>query len=208
MKYEWKKNEKDFYLPKSKPIEVKIPKFKYFTLSGEGNPNSIEFSEKISALFSLSYAIRMMPKSGFTPPGYFEYTVYPLEGVWDLSEKGRKENSLNKDELIYKIMIRQPDFVSDEIVKKAILKLEAKKPNKYLQDIKFEQIEDGHCVQMMHIGSFDDEPASFNIINEFLLKNGLEKTSLIHREIYISNFNKTPTEKLKTVLRVFVKPRD
>ena len=87
MKYEWRKKEKEYYIPKEKPQSVEIPEFKYFTLKGKGNPNSEAFKECIQVLYSLSYAIRMMPKNGITPEGYFEYTVYPLEWIWDLSEK-------------------------------------------------------------------------------------------------------------------------
>ena len=97
MKYEWKKDEKELYAPKELPTLITVPKYKYFTINGHGNPNSEEFSEKIGVLYSLAYAVRMMPKNGYTPEGYFEYTVYPLEGVWDLSEKGKELYSFNKD---------------------------------------------------------------------------------------------------------------
>ena len=120
MKYEWRKKEKEYYIPKEKPQLVEIPEFKYFTLKGKGNPNSEAFKECIQVLYSLSYAIRMMPKNGITPEGYFEYTVYPLEWIWDLSEKCRLEQTLNKDELIYNLKIRQPNFVNEEIVNKAM----------------------------------------------------------------------------------------
>lgn len=81
-------------------------------IKGKGNPNSEDFQERVSVLYSLAYAVRMMPNQGYRPDGYFEYTVYPLEGIWDLTEKGRKANTLIKDELLYTIMIRQPDFVN------------------------------------------------------------------------------------------------
>lgn len=119
MKYEWRKIEKNLYLPKQKPELLTVPTQKFFMIKGQGNPNSDEFSEKIGVLYSLAYAVRMMPKQGYTPEGYFEYTVYPLEGIWDLSEEGRKLETLNKDELLYTIMIRQPDFVTEEVVQKA-----------------------------------------------------------------------------------------
>ena len=105
MKYEWRKQEKNLYLPKQKPELITVPEQKFFMIKGKGNLNSEEFSEKIGVLYSLAYAIRMMPKQGFTPEGYFEYTVYPLEGIWDLSDEGRKSETLNKDEFVYSIMI-------------------------------------------------------------------------------------------------------
>ena len=91
MKHEWRKHEKEYYMPKEKPVLVDIPEFKFFMIKGKGNPNSEEFSEAIGVLYSLAYAIRMMPKNGYTPEGYFEYTVYPLEGIWDLTEEGKKQ---------------------------------------------------------------------------------------------------------------------
>lgn len=96
MKFEWRKHEKDLYLPKEKPVLVTVPKQKFFMISGKGNPNSEEFSEKIGVLYSLAYAVRMMPKQGFTPEGYFEYTVYPLEGIWMGLNRGRKKTGYLK----------------------------------------------------------------------------------------------------------------
>ncbi len=201
MKFEWKKQEKNLYLPKEIPELITVQKQKFFMISGKGNPNDEEFSEKISVLYSLSYAVRMMPKQGYTPEGYFEYTVYPLEGIWDLTEEGRQANVLNKDELLYTIMIRQPDFVTQEVVNKAFENVRKKKPHPLLKDVTFETMEDGLSVQMMHIGSYDDEPQSFKKMKDFIKENNLEITALRHREIYISDARKTERSKLKTVLR-------
>lgn len=201
MKHEWRKHEKSLYMPKARPELITVPKQKFFSLQGQGNPNHEDFSERVGVLFSLAYAIRMMPKQGYTPDGYFEYTVYPLEGVWDLTEEGRKLDSLNKDELVYTIMIRQPDFVSEEIVEKALENVRKKKAHKYLADVKFEEIEEGLCVQMLHIGSYETEPETFEKMNEFTMTNNLERVSLIHKEIYLSDVRKIEPAKLKTVLR-------
>ncbi|WP_313345830.1 GyrI-like domain-containing protein [Sedimentibacter sp.] len=202
MKYEWKKQEKELYLPKNKPELVTIPKFKFFTLSGQGNPNNNEeFSEAIEALYSLSYTIRMLPKKGIVPEGYFEYTVYPLEGVWDLAEEARGKDKLDKDSLIYKIMIRQPEFVTEELAENIIEQVKVKKSNELLNKVKFESIEEGLCVQMMHFGSYDDEKESFDKMQDYCNKNNLTRLSMIHKEIYISDPRKTEKEKLKTVLR-------
>lgn len=207
MKFEWKKQEKDLYLPKDKPNLITVPKQKFFMISGKGNPNDDEFSEKIGALYSLAYAVRMMPKQGYTPDGYFEYTVYPLEGIWDLTEEGRQSDTLNKDELLYTIMIRQPDFVTQEVFDKAFENVRKKKNHPLLDDVTFETMEDGLSVQMMHIGSYDDEPQSFEQMKKFIKENDLEIVTLRHREIYISDARKTEKSKLKTVLRYMVRYR-
>ena len=204
MKFEWKKQEKNLYLPKEKPDLITVPQQKFFMISGKGNPNDEEFSEKIGILYSLAYAVRMMPKQGYTPDGYFEYTVYPLEGIWDLTEEGKQSNTLNKDELLYTIMIRQPDFVTQEIVNKAFENVRKKKPHPLLDDVTFATMEDGLSVQMMHIDSYDDEPQSFEQMKKFIKENNLEITTLRHREIYISDARKTEKSKLKTVLRYMV----
>lgn len=207
MKYEWRKKEKEYYIPKEKPQLVEIPEFKYFTLKGQGNPNTEAFKECIGVLYSLSYAIRMMPKNGITPDGYFEYTVYPLEGIWDLTEQGRLEETLNKDELVYKLMIRQPDFVTEEVVNIAMEIVKKKKPHPLLEKVEFESIKEGLCVQMLHVGPYDDEPRTFSVMKEFCVENNLEIKTLAHKEIYLSDFRKTEASKLKTVLRYLVNPQ-
>lgn len=207
MKHEWRKKEKEYYIPKQKPQLVEIPEFKFFTLKGQGNPNTEAFKECIGVLYSLSYAIRMMPKNGITPDGYFEYTVYPLEGIWDLTEQGRLEETLNKDELIYKLMIRQPDFVTEEIVEMAMEIVKKKKYHPLLEKVKFESLKDGLSVQMLHVGPYDDEPRTFSSMKDFCIENNLEIKTLAHKEIYLSDFRKTEAAKLKTVLRYSVEQK-
>jgi len=206
VKYEWKKQEKDLYLPPAKPVLITVPEQKFFMLNGQGDPNKEEFAERTAVLYSLAYAVRMMPKQGYTPEGYFEYTVYPLEGVWDLTEQGRKSATLNKNELVYTIMIRQPAFVTPEVAAKAFELVRKKKPHPLLDEVTFEAMEDGLSVQMMHIGSYDEEAASFDQMKKFINENNLEITTLKHREIYISDPRKTEKSKLKTVLRYRVHP--
>lgn len=201
MKYEWKKQEKQYYMPKSKVELITVPKFKFFTIKGKGNPNNERFSEEVGVLYSLSYAVKMMPKSGIVPEGYFDYTVFPLEGVWDISEEGKGKSYLDKNELIYTIMIRQPDFVTEEIAMKALEIVKRKKPHPLLENIIFDSIEDGVCVQILHNGSYDDEPKSFEKMEEFCGLNNLERISKVHREIYISDARRVEPSKLKTVLR-------
>lgn len=201
MKYEWKKQEKDIYLPKSKPELVNIKEAKYFYIKGKGNPNNKEFSDKISVLYQLSYTVKMMPKKGYTPNGYFEYSVYPLEGLWDITDKGKNSDTFNKNELLYTIMIKQPDFVDEDIFNRAVDIVKMKNKNSLVDNVYFESINDGLCVQMLHIGSYDNEEESFKIMRNYIDENNLKLTTLVHREIYLSDARKTKQDKLKTVLR-------
>lgn len=195
MKYEWRKTEKDLYLPKAQPQVVTVPKQKFFAIKGKGNPNAEDFSEKVGVLYSLAYTVRMMPKSGFTPDGYFEYTVYPLEGVWENTDAS------DKDAYIYTIMIRQPDFVTTEIAKKAVEIVMKKKPHPALDEAFFDESMDGLSVQMMHHGDYDHEQRSFELMRRFLEENNLIRIGDTHREIYLSDPRRTERDKLKTVLR-------
>lgn len=205
MKHEWRKHEKELYIPKQVPQRVTVPKQKFLMIKGTGNPNGSDFSRRIEPLYALSYAIRMMPKQGYTPEGYYEYTVYPLEGIWDLSEKGRQLDYLDKDELVFTLMIRQPDFVSPEIVERAFETVRHKKPHPLLEDVSFTEIEDGLSVQMLHVGPYDLEPSTFAIMDQFSKDSGLTRISMLHREIYLSDARRVSPDKLKTVLRYQVK---
>lgn len=205
MKHEWRKHEKGLYLPSSLPELVTVPEQNFFMIDGQGNPNGQEFAEKIKVLYSLAYAIRMMPKGGFTPEGYFEYTVYPLEGIWSLTDKGIQLKELNKDEFLYTIMIRQPVFVTEDLAQLVIEQVKKKKPHSNLNEAYFKKAEKELCVQMLHIGPYDNEPESFAVMNEFTKDNNLERISLEHREIYLSDARKAASANLKTVLRYKVK---
>ena len=203
MKHDWKKNDKQFYLPKNKPESIVVQKFNFFTIEGKGNPNDAFFAEYIGVLYALSYAIKMSPKQGLAPKDYFEYTVFPLEGVWDLDEEAKKNynGSLDKNALVFKLMMRQPDFVTSDFALDTIERVKKKKPHELLEKVKFESIEDGHCVQMLHEGSYDSEPESFLKMQEFADEKNLKRISHVHREIYLSDARKVATDKLKTVLR-------
>lgn len=207
-KYEWKKKEKNFYQPKSKPEIIDIPSFKFFTIEGKGNPNDEFFGDYIGVLYSLAYGVKMSYKKGIEPKGFYDYVVYPLEGFWDLTEKGREDfykGILNKDELLFKIMIRQPDFVDEAYAKFIVEEVKKNKPHALLNDIKFEEIEEGKVVQMLHVGTYDDEPESFKIMEEFVKDKGFERAEKIHKEIYLSDARKVEAEKLKTILRFKIK---
>lgn len=209
MKHEWRKKEKEFYMPKAKAEVIKVPEFNFLTISGKGNPNNPEFAEYIGALYPICYGIKMGLKKNPILKGYVDYTVYPLEGVWDISEEAKqkytKETKLNKDDLVFKLMIRQPNFVTEEYALDVIDLVKRKKDNLLLNEVKFEKITEGKCIQMLHIGSYDDEPKTFSIMEEYAQNQNLERISKVHREIYLSDFRKAPPEKLKTVLRFNVK---
>lgn len=202
-KYEWKKMEKSIYGPKKEPQLVNISTFKFFTLAGKGDPNDAFFAEHIQCLYSLSYAMKMQWKK----ENGLDYAVYPLEGVWALSVSEPQNNNevLDKKNLIYTLMIRQPDFVLEEYATDIIEKVKIKKPHPLLDNVKFETISEGLCVQMLHQGSYDDEPASFAEMDTFARNNNLIRATKVHREIYLSDARKVQAEKLKTILRFQVR---
>lgn len=201
MKYEWKKQDKALYLPAGKPSVIIVPGYRYFMLEGRGNPNGDEFAEAVGVLYSLAYAVKMLPKKGIVPEGYYDYTVFPLEGVWDLTEKGRGQETLDKNELVYTLMIRQPDYATPELAAEVKEMVKRSKPHPLLQKTVFGESEDGLSVQMLHTGPYDTEPASFARMEAYCREQGLRRLSLTHREIYISDARKTAPDKLRTVLR-------
>ena len=197
-KHEWKKHEKALYVPTQNPVHLEVPEFKYIVLEGAGNPNSNEFSDAIGVLYSVSYGIKMLPKKGLTPDGYFEYTVYPLEALWKQTDE---KESFDKNNLQYRIMMRQPAFVTEGLLTQVIETIAKKKPHDRLAEVKLESILDGDCVQALHVGPYDNEPATFAKLNEFCAAHGMARANEWHREIYLSDARKTEPAKLKTVLR-------
>ncbi|ARU60116.1 hypothetical protein CBW65_02870 [Tumebacillus avium] len=204
-KIDYKKDFKQLYLPKTVPAIVEVPKMQFLMVSGSGDPNGEKFTEVVEALYSLSYAVRMSYKSAEVPDGYYEYTVFPLEGVWDLLD--RTKPATDKSNLKYTMMIRQPDFLTEPLFQRFLEQTKRKKKNPFLDEVRFEHAEEGLCCQMMHIGSFDEEPKSFAQMEAFCVENGFIRSSKIHREIYLSDPRKTKPEKMKTVLRFLVEKR-
>ncbi len=204
-KTEWRKAEKTLYLPKTEPEVIDVPTMNFITITGEGNPNAQPFADRISTLYPVAYAIKMtLKRFADAPAGYCDYTVYPLEGHWDINDEAKKRftGTFNKDDFVYKLMIRQPEFVTEAFFNEMVMLAQHKDPaNALFSEVKFENITEGRCVQMLHIGSYDDEPASFDRMESFATDNGLIRLSKAHREIYLTDFRKVPTDKLKTVLR-------
>jgi hypothetical protein len=149
----------------------------------------------------------MSPKKGLAPAGYLDYTVYPLEGIWDLTDEAKKSfnGSINKNDLVFKLMIRQPDFVDAEFARQMLELTIKNKPHRLLEQVWFEEMTEGESIQMMHLGSYDDEPESFKIMEEFAVKQNYMRISKVHREIYLSDARKVSPEKFKTVLRFNVR---
>ncbi|WP_151734564.1 GyrI-like domain-containing protein [Paenibacillus tengchongensis] len=201
MKYDWRKQDKALYLPPAEPKLVQVPAFPVFILKGEGDPNGAAFAEAVKVLYSLTYAVKMLPKQGAAPGDYYGYRVFPLEGVWDLSEQGRSKAFLDKNDLLYTLMIRQPDFVTPALAGAVMDKVARTKPHPLNGQAVFGTAEDGLCVQMMHRGPFDTEAESFARMEQFCLVQGLRRISLTHREIYLSDPRRSAPDKQRTVLR-------
>ena len=208
MKHEWKKHEKVLYGAKDSPGLVDIPAQNFIMIKGSGNPNDTYFSNRLSALYSLVYAIKMDYKAtalkNIISNEIHDFTVYPLEGIWMKKDDNMQldtTNELIKDNLEYTIMIRQPDFITTEMVRAALERVKVKKPNPLYEEIFFDMIHDRKCVEILHIGSYDNEPVSFALMDKFVKENGLHRISDWHREIYLNNANRAKTDKLKTILR-------
>lgn len=202
MKYEWKKQEKNLYEAKAAPSLVTVPRQKFIMIRGSGNPNDRDFSNRVSALFSLAYAIKMDYKAAAAAGGseVQDYSVYPLEGIWNLKQGGE----LIKENLEYTIMIRQPDFITADMAAAALEKVKVKKPNPLYAEMRFDTMQDGKCIQLLHTGPYDDEPASFAKLAQFAEAHGLTRRESCHREIYLNNAGRVDPSKLKTILRYSV----
>ena len=197
MKYEWRKANLELYQIKSKPCLIDVPAQSFIMIDGKGDPNAADFSERVGALYSLAYAIKMNYKKTAAEQEFTDFTVYPLEGLWQQEQAGE----LIKEELIYTIMIGQPDFITGEMVKKALEQVRVKKPNPLYDEIRFEEMTEGACVAKLHLGPFDEEPQSFAKMDTFCQNHQLTRISNTHREIYLNNLNRTDPRKLKTILR-------
>jgi len=210
---DYKKTEKQFYVPKTKPEIIDIPEMIFLMIDGKGDPNScIEYKNAMEILYGLSYTIKMSKMSGNQPSGYFDYVVPPLEGLWSLDDGGTFTGSgaiQDKSKFVWTSMIRQPEFVTSEVFENAKMVLSKKKPNLDLSLVRLERYTEGLCAQVMHLGAYDDEPATVAVLSEFIHNNGyVEDMSGLrrHHEIYLSDPRKTEPEKLKTVIRHPIKP--
>ena len=205
-KVDYKKTYKSLYAAKSTPGIVDVPSIKFVMIEGQGDPNGGAFARVVEALYSFSYGVKMSYKSSSVPEGYYDYTVFPLEGEWDLADKGKAVT--DKSNYQYTMMIRQPEFITEELFARFLLETQKKKPNPYLDKLYLAEYAEGLCCQMLHLGSYDDEPASFALMEDFCRENGYQRSGKTHREIYLSDPRKTDAAKLKTILRFKIKKAD
>lgn len=191
-------------MPKRKPEIIEVPSMNYIAVRGKGNPNEEggEYKRAISILYTLAFTIKMSYRGGYKIEGYFEYVVPPLEGFW-WQEGVAGIDYQNKDTFNWISVIRLPDFVSKEDFEWAVNEAEQKKKMD-CSKAEFLTIHEGLCVQIMHIGSYDDEPATIAIMDEYLEQQGyvndLTDTRL-HHEIYLSDARRVEPARLKTVIR-------
>ena len=210
MPFDFKKEYKEFYMPKSKPEIVTVPKMNYIAVRGKGNPNveDGEYKKSIELLYGIAYTIKMSKKSEHKIEGYFDYVVPPLEGFWWQENVDGIDYS-HKENFQWISVIRLPDFVTKADFDWAIEEATRKKKMDFSK-VEFLEIEEGLCVQCMHSGSYDDEPATIAAMDKFIADNGYENDisdSRRHHEIYLSDARKVAPEKLKTVIRHPIKKK-
>ena len=201
MTIDFKKTEKNLYLPSTTPSIIDVPQMTFITVDGKGDPNtSVEYTKAVELLYGLSYTIKMTSKD------ILEYVVLPLEGLWSVDDDFRGGGAIisDKSKFIWTMMIRQPYFVTEDVFEAAKAALQKKKPNLDMSKAQLKKITEGLCVQVMHIGSYDDEPKTIVVLDGFARQNGyvldINKNRL-HHEIYISDPRKVASDRLKTVLR-------
>lgn len=202
MAFDFKKEYKEYYMPPRKPTVVNIPKMNYVAVRGKGDPNEEggDYKKAIGVLYAVAFTIRMSYKSGHDIEGFFEYVVPPLEGFWH-QEGGI--NYADKAGFNWISCIRLPDFVTKEVFDWAVAEAERKKKID-CSKAEFLTVEEGLCVQIMHIGPYDDEPRSIVMMDEFVKAEGYQSDigdSRLHHEIYLSDPRKCAPDKLRTVIR-------
>lgn len=205
MAFDYKKEYKEFYSPKNKPSIVEIPKMNYIAVRGKGNPNAEdgEYKKSIGLLYAIAFTIKMSYKGSYKIDGYFEYVVPPLEGFWwqDGNKNGIDYN--DKESLNFISVIRLPDFVTKKDFDWAIEEATNKKKQDFSK-VEFLNYDEGVCVQCMHIGSYDNEPATVELMHRYMTENGYELDitgERLHHEIYLSDPRRCDVSRLKTVIR-------
>ena len=204
MAFDYKKEYKEFYIPKEKPELVDVPQMKFIAVRGKGNPNEEygTYKEAIGLLYGVAFTIKMSKKAGHKIDGYFDYVVPPLEGFW-WQEGVIGVDYDKKEDFCWISVIRLPDFVTEDDFHWAIDEAQRKKKHDYSK-MELLTICEGLCVQCMHIGAYDDEPATITAMEQFIKEQGYENDfseNRMHHEIYLSDARRVEPEKLKTVIR-------
>lgn len=204
MAFDFKKEFKEYYMPKNKPQIVDIPSMNYIAVRGKGNPNDEdgEYKKAIEVLYAVAYTLKMSYKTDYKIDGFFEYVVPPLEGFW-WSDNGGDFDYSDKSELKWISVIRLPDFVTEKDFLWAV-ETASKKKKIDCSSAEFLTVAEGLCVQIMHNGSYDDEPATVAVMDEYISENSCVNdlgSERLHHEIYLSDPRKSPPEKWKTVIR-------
>jgi hypothetical protein len=206
MPIDFKKTQKELYAPGTKPGIVDVPEMICIAMDGHGDPNtSPEYQAALEALYSLSYAIKMSYKSGDAPDNFYEYVVPPLEGFWTVDGNAFLGGGAiaDKSQFAWTSCIRQPEFVTQGVFEWAKDAVSKKKPALDLSGAYLWTFTEGLCAQIMHIGSYDAEPAAIQTLTAFIRESGC-KTDMNdrrHHEIYLGDPRKTAPEKLKTIIR-------
>ncbi len=204
MAFDYKKEYKEFYMPKTKPEIVTVPKMNYLAVRGSGDPNveGGEYKEAIGLLYCVAFTIKMSKKGSHQIEGYFDYVVPPLEGFWRQKDTDGIDYS-RKEDFCWISMIRLPDFVTEKDLEWAVAEASQKKKQDFSK-VEFLTLEEGLCVQCMHVGAYDDEPETVAEMNKYLQANGYENdftADRLHHEIYLSDASRVPPERRKTVIR-------
>ena len=211
MAFDYKKEYKEFYMPGKKPQIVEIPPMNYIAVRGQGNPNEENgaYKQAIGLLYALAFTIKMSPKAGYKIAGYFDYVVPPLEGFWWMAGENEIYYS-HKEKYRWISAIRLPDFVTRRDFEWAVSEVERKKKTD-CSKAEFMTVCEGLCVQIMHIGSYDNEPATIALMDDFLEKNGYDNDitdERRHHEIYLSDPRRVTPERCKTVIRCPISKRE
>ena len=204
MAFDFKKEYKEFYMPKNKPSIVTVPPMNYIAVRGQGDPNAEdgEYKEAIGLLYGIAFTIKMSKKGSHQIEGYFDYVVPPLEGFW-WQDGVKGVDYAHKDAFHWISVIRLPDFVTKADFDWAIEEATQKKITDFSK-VEFFRYDEGICVQCMHIGAYDDEPATVELMHQYMADQGYEldiTEARMHHEIYLSDARKVAPEKRKTVIR-------
>ena len=204
MAFDFKKEYKEFYMPKSKPVIVTVPKANYISVRGKGDPNEEggAYQQAISVLYAVAYTLKMSYKTDHKIEGFFEYVVPPLEGFW-WQDGTDGIDYTDKASFNWISVIRLPEFITQKDFEWAV-ETATKKKKLDCSSAELMTIDEGLCIQIMHLGPFDDEPATIALMDEYLEKNGYVNditTTRLHHEIYLSDARRVVPEKWKTVIR-------